>query len=77
MRSWVAFTTLDPVNRPEPAGSTGSVDVLATSDPAAQPAAEGLPLPDADEGDAHRPGDSVGVRPLVPAAPAARSRTAA
>ena len=73
----VPFTTLVPVNRPDPAGSTGCADVPGTPVAAAEPATGSLSLPDADEGDAHRPGDSVGVRPLVPAALAARLRTAA
>jgi hypothetical protein len=59
----------DPVTAPERASS-------GSPDPAA-PAAGDFLLPDADEGDPHRPGDSVGVPPPVAALRPARLRTAA
>ncbi|SDT23589.1 hypothetical protein SAMN04488543_3398 [Friedmanniella luteola] len=63
------MTRTDPAAAPERA-------VPEAADPAA-PAVGGPLLPDADEGDAHRPGDSVGVPAPVAAPRPARPRTTA
>ena len=61
------FTTLVPVSRPGSATpATVPVDGSVVDAPAVDrpsDAAAALPVPDADEGDPHRPGDSDGVPP--------------
>lgn len=64
-----------PVITTLPAPAAERSAAVAAAPPA--PAVEGPLLPDADEGDAHRPGDSVGVPAPVAAARPARPRTTA
>jgi len=65
----VGISTLGPVNTPDPARVTGGADPAATPEPDAVPDAGAPPQPEADEPDAHRPGDSTGVPTPAPVSP--------